>query len=557
MLLSLLLGCPSPPAPGAGNDTASTEPAITGGAEADVLFDPAVLHELVVEIAPEDWEVLRHQERTIYDLLGEDCLTGPWGSPYDWFAAEVTFDGEALGAVNLRKKGFFGSLSDTRPSLKVDVDGQVEGARFHGLEKLVFNNGNQDPGRLRTCLAHQWFADAGLIAPRCALAHVVVNGEDLGVYAHTENIDEELVARRLGGRPAEMYEGALSDFNDEFIVTFESETDASDGAALRAIQEALEGEESGLLSRLRAVLDLEAFLTFWAAESIAGHWDGYNGNTNNFYVYTDPESGLARFIASGPDAAFDSRTPFGYGRPPWVVTSSELSSRIWATEEGQALYLAEVERQLDEAWQAEERLAQLDVWKDLVRELDTAEMREGMKATREVVATKESDLRANLGGRFEVLPLLHDVCWRSAGTVNVDFSTTWGSYPNGDVFGGGEAVVAYEIDGVSYPSTQDGVTVGYNDDETALWVTISEIAPDTWLAPYLTFDVSLIADGAVIPLDGSGATGALLYMGPDTGGQWQTAAYLANGALALEKASTVEGAVWRGALSTEVMASGL
>jgi hypothetical protein len=493
------------------------------------------------------------QERTIYDLLGEDCLTGPWGSPYDWFSAEVRFDGEDLGAVGLRKKGFLGSLSDTRPSLKVDVDRVQEGARFHGLEKLVFNNGNQDPGRLRTCLAHQWFADAGLVAPRCAMAHVVVNGEDLGVYAHTENLDEALIARRTGAWPAELYEGALSDFDDGFIVTFEAETETSDGTALRAVQAALDGDDDGLLARLRDVLDLEAFVTFWAAESIAGHWDGYNGNTNNFYVYTDPGSGLVKFIASGPDAAFDSRTPFGYGRPPWIATASQLSSRIWGTEEGQALYVAELERLLDERWAGDSRVAQLDAWKALLRGVSTAEMRQGMADTREVLSTKEGDLRANLDGRFEVLPLRGEVCWVEIGTVDVAFTTTWGSYPNGDVFGGGEAVTAYEISGVDYPSTEDGVSAGYADDTTALWLTISQVAPETWLAPYVTFDLDRVADGATLALDGKSATGALMYLAPETGGQWQTAAYLAGGALTLDVAGVGRDAVWTGSLHTAVM----
>ncbi len=551
-LLPLALAC-SPEASDAAPGDSAGAPEISGGAEADVLFDVDVLHELEVTVAPEDWEVLRQQERTIYDLLGDDCLTGPWGSPYDWFSAEATFDGEELGAVGVRKKGFFGSLSDTRPSLKLDVDREVPDQRFHGLEKLTFNNGNQDPGRLRTCLAHQWFADAGLVAPRCALVHVVVNGEDLGVYAHTETLDEELVGRQLGARPAEMYEGALSDFNDELLVTFEFETDSSDGTAIAAIAAALDGDDDGLLARLRPVLDLDAFITFWAAESIAGHWDGYNGNTNNFYVYTDPHTGLARFMASGPDSAFDSRTPFGYGRPPWIVTSSELSSRIWATEEGEARYLAEVERLLDEAWNGDERVAQAEEWATLVKRVDTAEMRAGMAETREVLATKEADLRANIGGRFEQLPLRGSICWRPAGTVWVEFATTWGTYPNGDVFGGGEAEVAYEIDGVAYPSSQDGVTAGYADDTTALWLTISEIAPETWIAPYVTFDANLVEDGAVLPIDGRSATAALLYLSPDTGGQWQTAAYLAGGSLTLDVASTERGAEWRGVLSTDVM----
>ena len=112
-------------------------------------------------------------------MLEGDCLAAPWEAPYTYFEADVSFDGEDLGIVGLRKKGLMGSASTTRPSLRIDTDRYVDGRHFDGLEKLVLNNNNQDESRMRSCLAHGFYADAGLVAPRCSLAHVEAHVEGL------------------------------------------------------------------------------------------------------------------------------------------------------------------------------------------------------------------------------------------------------------------------------------------------------------------------------------------------------------------------------------------
>lgn len=526
--------------------TGGTDP--TGGA--DPVYRDDLLHEVVISLDEADWAELREQKRSVYEMLGEGCMDEPWESPYTWFEAEVRFDGEELGTVGLRKKGLLGSASTTRPSLRVDVDHYVDDARFHGLEKLVFNNNNQDASRLRTCFAHHFFASTGLVAPRCSLAHVVVNGEDLGVYDNTESIDEDLVERRLGAAPATMYEGTLSDFREGWLDTFEPETDESDGADLTRVASALEAGDGTLLAELDAVLDLDAFFTFWAAESFAGHWDGYNGNTNNFYVY-DPGDGRLRFIASGPDASFDSTTPFD---PSWVATASALANRLIQHEEGRARFDAAMEAILA-AWEVETELARIDAWKEIAREATSRDEREAMDDLRDLVERRAEDVADQLGEAVDPPALRANPCWTEVGTVTVDFSTTWGSYPGGDLFYGGEAEVYYEIQGTEYPSTADGVSLGDYGDGRAMWVTISEIYPDTWLAPYVLFEPELLFDGSDIDIDGYVAEAALLYNSPDTGGAWQTVAYLGEGSLAFSTGALEEGAEAVGRLDLHVLGS--
>lgn len=550
-MLLLLLACRSPdaPAPTETADTAAPEPD-----EAAVVYDPAVMHELALTMDPADWDSLRHQSRSYVSLLGGDCLAQPFESPYTYFPAEGTFDGEALGPVGLRKKGLIGSLSTSRPSLRVDTDYSVDGARFHDLEHLVFNNNNQDLSRMRTCLAHGLFADAGLVAPRCALAHVTMNGEDLGLYDNTEAIDEELVQRIRGEEPVTMYEGTLSDFRPEWLNTFDPKNEASDGADLRAVSDVLEtASDDDLLAELDPLVDVDGFFTFWAAESLAGHWDGHNGNTNNFYVYRDADDDKLRFIASGPDATFDSEEPFGQGQPAWVATTSALANRLIQVPEAKDRYEATLQGLLDTTWDGDRRSAQVDAWKDLARDFMTADERRAVNDLRDIVEGKAALIEDQIGGRVTPADLRGDICFSEIGHVTVSFTTTFGSYPSGDLYAGGTATTSWEINGATYPSVQDGVSAGWVDDDQALFLAISEIATDTWLAAYVQYTGAELTDGVTFSLTDGPAQGQLLYNSPDTGGQWTTAAYLGAGDLAFETAGSGSGAVLVGVLDVGVL----
>ncbi|MDP2308830.1 MAG: CotH kinase family protein [Pseudomonadota bacterium] len=547
--LFALLACTATPVVG--------EPPTSGDTASDpddaMLYDPDVLHEVEITLDPSDWDALRVQERTYYDLLGEGCLEEPWESPYTWFEAEVTFDGEEMGTVGARKKGLIGSNSPDRPSLRLDVDHYDEGARFHGLEKLVFNNNNQDPSRLRTCLAHAWFADAGLVAPRCSLAHVTVNGEDLGIYDNTEAIDENLVERVRGASPGAMYEGALSDFRTDWVNSFEPENEVSLGEEPRAVLAALESGDDALLDALDAVIDLDAFFDFWAAESVAGHWDGYNGNTNNFYLYAAPEDGRLEFIASGPDATFDRVEPFGPGAPVWVATVSALGNRLIQHAEGKRRYEQALQGLLDDAWDEGARLDRIDAWKDLLQGVSTREQRQAIGDLRDIVASREGDIEAAIGEPVYPSALRGNPCWVSVGTVLVTFTGTWGSYPGGDLLNGGDVTTDYLIGGVPYPTTADGVSIGWVGDGTALWLTISTVAESTYLAPYVILEPEALVTGVDIPIDGEVAEGLLLYSSPDTGGEWTTAAWLGFGSIRFDTLSLEDGDTVSGTLEVSVL----
>ena len=88
---------------------------------------------LEVEITIEDdvWNKIRHQSR---NSLTNQQEKGKFKT------ARMKIGGVEFPAVGLRKKGFGGSLSSERPSLKIKLDHVDLQAEMNGLTMLTFNN---------------------------------------------------------------------------------------------------------------------------------------------------------------------------------------------------------------------------------------------------------------------------------------------------------------------------------------------------------------------------------------------------------------------------------
>lgn len=265
--------------------------------------------DVAIEMAPEDWDRLRRQTRTLADVRGGvDCLDHPPEDIFSWFLARVTVDGEGLAQVGVRKKGGTGSMSEEKPALKVRFDKFVDDQLLGGvMKRLTLNNVRHDDSKLNTCMAYRVFAAAGLPAPRCNFAAVTVNGDDLGLYVHVESIKTAFLERHFADAQGYLYEGSVSDFRPKFRGTFEKKTRADEGdwSDIDAVIAALQDPSPAGLEALAAAIDLDRFLTFWATEALIGHWDGYANNRTNFYVYRESDADAPlTFIPWGVDSVF-------------------------------------------------------------------------------------------------------------------------------------------------------------------------------------------------------------------------------------------------------------
>jgi hypothetical protein len=407
----LLLACgddsPSPAGGGTlggagsgGAPSGGSDPVGGGGAATVDIYDPARIIEVEIEMPAADAMALANQTRNLLDLLaGDDCMDQSFASPYTFFAATVTVDGTTRENVGVRKKGFVGSLSVEKPSLKIDFAEFVPDQTLGGVERLTLNNSNQDPSLLKTCLTYYMFAAAGLPAPRCNFAHVRFNGQDLGIHANVEPINADFVKAHFDDPGGNLYEGTLSDFRDGFDATFEKETNTDDDsqADIAALSAALTSPDASLLSSLQPLVDLDEYTTHLAMEVMTNHWDGYSNNNKNFYVYNDPSAGF-RFIVSSPDGALQTNNPFEAGpfAPVSIFASAVLPRRLYLLPEGQALYHAKLQDVMATVWDEAAFIAEADRMQALIEPVAGPGIAGAADAVRAFIAGRRDVVMAEL-----------------------------------------------------------------------------------------------------------------------------------------------------------------
>lgn len=395
LLSFIACGSSSGDVDGGGLDAASDAPVAAAN-----VYDPEHLLRIELTLPSESWDALREQTRDIDETLGGDCLAAPFGSPFTWFEASVSIDGTRLPRVDVRKKGFLGSLSTSRPSQKLDLGEYIRGQTYGGIRRLTLNNAREDRALIRQCLGYLVFRNAGVPAPRCSFAHVLVNGVDLGVYVNVEPINEAFLERAFGSDEGNLYEGTISDFRPEMVRTFEPKNNGEElgRPELEAVSDALRVEDDVLLDALAPLVDIDAFLSFWAVESLIEHSDGYNAFRNNFYVYRDPTMDLFRFIPWGVDIILRGDGGSVYGQ-------SALAYRLYQLPEIQDRYFERLEELMNDVWNEEALDAEIQRMRALI-EPALGGRRDGVLANieelRAVVAERRGTLDAErrVFGRF-------------------------------------------------------------------------------------------------------------------------------------------------------------
>ena len=410
----------------------------------DELYRTDRLLEVSITMRGDDWDQLRAQRRTFVGLFrGEDCLDQPFGSPFTWFEASVTLDGETgqtFPRVEVKKKGFIGSLSEEKPGLKIDLGEFDRELNYLGARRLTLNNSVQDPSLIRQCLGYELIQEAGIPAPRCNFARVEVNGEPLGIYINIEPYKRPFFERQYGSYEGALYEGTLSDFTAQAINTFEpknGDEERERSPDLLAVQEALEGSDDGLIERLSQVIDVDQFFTFWALESLLQHSDGYSGNRNNFYLYRDFEGdvegdGRFQFLLWGIDGILGAYD-VAEDEPTSVYRRGVLAWRLYQTEEGRRRYFEALDGLLDTLWDEERILARVDALKTLISGwVRDARDREVVEEEIERVARVIRDRRGAIereraaGGPEAGEAASGPACLVPFGSVSATFDTTWG-----------------------------------------------------------------------------------------------------------------------------------
>jgi hypothetical protein len=529
------------------------------------LFEPGHVVEVAVEISPGDWDTLRRQTRTWWDVAAADdkaCLVQPFPKPFDWFTASITVDGVRRDRVAVRKKGFIGSLNEERPALKVRFDRYVEGQTLSGLKRLTLNNAVQDPTWLKQCLAYRVFEKTGLPVPYCNFAHLTVNGRDLGLYVHLESQDRRWVRRYFEKDEGDLWEGEISDFREGWVDTFEKKGDVEDDDQTRvdrsslaevaaAVAPGLPGAQ--VRSRLEELVDLDGFMRFWAAEKVLEHWDGYANNANNFFLYRDPATSKFVFAPAGTDQ-ITVPDPFSSTKPPVsVYAAGALSNRLYGIGETRQLYATKIRDVLDRAFDEVDLLSEIDRMQALVAPIVARSGGEAASAQAKAV----DELRAWVRGRRAVLlkdlaggppewqqPLKQSICVDLAGEIEGAFGTAFGTNREPDAFRTGNGALAGVYRRATISVRRVGSQAGYDKNAQAdPWPVVditAEAADGTYYTLWIGVNPARFQAGASGPFDGTFAWGGIGNWNPRTS-QWTYLGGFVDGWVEIDRASLATG----------------
>jgi spore coat protein CotH len=410
---------------------------------AEELFAPDNFLEVKIQINPLLWDRLRYQYR---DITKERKPGEAFKSNYAYLPARVFINDEDLGEVGLRKKGLIGSSSTQRPSLKIKFNHSKKGRKYHGLERLTLNNNIQDPSLVKQYLSYKLFRKAGLPAPRCNFARVYVNGQYLGVYTNVESIRKQFLKRAFNDSDGDLYEGMINDFREGMYETFE----IKDGAGkkmksiVRAVK-ALSKEGDDQLNELGQAIDIDQFINFWVLEIITGHWDGYNGNLNNFFVYSSSEDKRLRFIPWGTDGTWSMFNPFIGAKTARMTNASSLLARtIYLHPETRKTYRTSLAYHLEKTWNEEEILSDIKEIHTMVENHvigSTKGLKEAARNIREYIRANRNTLESELAGPEPqwTIPLKRTEPVQIAGDLKANFilpvteMLQEGEKPNNDI----------------------------------------------------------------------------------------------------------------------------
>jgi CotH kinase protein len=295
----------------------------------DYLFDQAELHTFEIEVPESSLAILDE------DPAAEEYVEG-----------SLTFEGETLAKVGVRYKGSvgafilcteggFGSIGAggsglnpsgkktcTKLSMKIKINWEDSDTRFYGVKKLQLHSQNLDPTYLHERFSYWTFREMGVPVPRSTHARVMINGEYAGLFALTEQIDEEFAAANFADGSGNIYKEvwpfngqSLPRTEDEFVKALQNNTKDPNVEVMAALAAdlgaAAPGEE---LDAIAKHIDIEQLLrTFVVDRGVENedgplHWyclGSGDCSPHNLYWYEDPTTKKLSLIPWDLDNSLD------------------------------------------------------------------------------------------------------------------------------------------------------------------------------------------------------------------------------------------------------------
>lgn len=287
-------------------------------------------------LPPENGGLPMDNDKQVRGGAGGPALSSP--DP-DYFTTTVNFEGLTWTNVGIRYRGnstlrTSWSNGTSKISFMLDFDEfedaypEIDDQRFYGFKKLVFSSNSFDSSFLREKVTADIFRDAGVAAAKTAYYEVYVDfGEGpvyFGLYTVLEMVDDSVIDTQFDDNDGNVYkpegtgatfaEGTFSEESFEKSTNQEEENWSDIEAVFAALHaDTRQTDPAQWRVDLEAVFDVDAFLNWLAVDTLVQNWDTYGVMNHNYYLYTDPTTGLVTWIPWDNNMALTSSV--GKGQP--------------------------------------------------------------------------------------------------------------------------------------------------------------------------------------------------------------------------------------------------
>ena len=245
-----------------------------------------------------------------------------FGVEFPWARGSVTVEGKTINGVGIRYTGnasYMASAGGLKRSFVVNLD-RADGALLYGLHAFGLQSGALDTTKAREALALALFRDAGIPAPRTALAEVTltVAGEHqkayLGLYTLVEPVDRAFLKDRFhteGGlllKPQGMRGlDFLGDDWAKYRDPYRPLTEPAPADAKRLIEFVRlvqKGDDEQFRKEIFSYLDVDRFLRFMAVQALIANADGFFTLSYNYFLFLDPSTNRFVFLPGDQELSF-------------------------------------------------------------------------------------------------------------------------------------------------------------------------------------------------------------------------------------------------------------
>jgi putative membrane-bound dehydrogenase-like protein len=237
-----------------------------------------------------------------------------FGTEFPWAEANLSLDGTVFEKVGIRYAGdvtYFVSAAGLKRPFKVQLD-RFGGERPDGRSTFQLHSMPLDPAKAREAIAMAVFRLAGVPAPRTAFAEVTLTvpgrHDDalLGLYTVVEGVDGRFLAEHFGSDEGLLMQpfglrgvDYLGDDWSRYVGAYRPHRAATPAEVRRVIAFARlvnESTSEEFQEQIGSFIDVDAFLTFMAANALTSNLESFLALGHNYFLYLDPATGLFSFL---------------------------------------------------------------------------------------------------------------------------------------------------------------------------------------------------------------------------------------------------------------------